>query len=658
VACATGRSLKTCQSDGSDWVITACAENEKCDDGECVLNDEGSCNPGVSLCSSESGGYRCAADGSHYEPFGCPPDAPCKGFKCRGTACTPGETKCADPAQLYEDQDFIAPQIFASNQMFKCNDAGSGWELVPCAADEYCKYDSLSDAEAQLYQSAFLSWYNQEGSKPELVLSPDVYMQASCVKPACYEAFGPTGQSVCGDPENPSAEKVGSYSQCEGLLPFSVPHWVPYLCDAPTTCNPLHEGAAECSIDCIPGESVCEAAIGGDNDGIIVCNANGEWDPAQDCNTGGEKAQACYTTYPENGGARQAKCVDPVCAYVWDAFGSFKDEFGLCEGDQLRACDEDGQIVDANDATDCDVGVCRSWTTIENNAVGRCQSECEDGDTVCLDADTDAEEQYGGALAASPFYLECQNGAWNLEVHSCADDALCFGTRTSSTATTGNSVICGGECVPGWRQCATDLESGTTGVTTCTAEGVWGPRVDCEVGSCVADDPGVDGNGFTSLDAECRFACVPGASQCGFDQELASATVATCSDDGVYGDAETCPAATDDCDVNVGCYECVGQNLAAARSTTVETQCGLDGSILTCGANNRWPTQGTSCGTGMVCGTSFGRAHCVTAPPAPDAGAVADAGRDAGDAGGSDGGDPSDAASGVSDASLDASDAN
>jgi hypothetical protein len=245
------------------------------------------------------------------------------------------------------------------------------------------------------------------------------------------------------------------------LLPFTVPQWVPYLCDAPMMCDPSHEGAAECSLDCIPGESVCETTVGGDGDSVMLCNANGEWEPAQDCNTGGAKAQTCYTKYPEHAGAREAMCVDPVCDYIWNAFGAFADEFGICEGDQVRRCNDEGQVVDADDASECADGVCLDWTTIENNPVGRCQSECEDGDTVCVDADTNAEEQYGGALAASPFYLECQGGIWNLEVHSCAGDALCFGTRASSTATEGSSVICGGECVPGWASTATALPAST-----------------------------------------------------------------------------------------------------------------------------------------------------------------------------------------------------
>lgn len=678
VECATEYAVKTCQNDGSEWVITLCQAGELCQDGACVPNRDGSCIPNTSQCLDATNGLRCREDGQGFDEFTCPAEAPCDGFKCMGTVCTPGETKCPDPVVEFSETTVVQGHAFAGSDVFTCNAAGDGWDVVPCAVGDMCVYNSLTPSEGAAYEDLFIS-YEQDywaaddagtayPAPPVFIHPPNRFMEASCVTPVCYYSLGSIeGSTVCGDPSDPTLDPTNNYSQCQGLAPFTTPQWVPYTCQEPELC--YYGSDDPCSTDCIPGEVVCGGYFGGDNDSVYGCDENGEWQEQETCNDGVEKALTCFQSQGmEPGDLRTAQCVDPLCAHIWaiDQYNfSWYDAayYGFCDGGELRTCDETGLVVPAAEATACASGVCYdSGSSYEDNGygftLGWCEEECQDGETRCVDIYGTDIDYYGWGDASSPFFMTCVNGVWDRgQYQACPADVVgdpapnCF--QIFEPAQQGENianVVCGGVCQPGFRHCNIDLDTPAnsyTGIEVCGDDAQWGPSDDCDVGSCRDEQP----SGYQQVwDAECVFDCVPGTYNSVYEPYLIDAGAAyygeaLCGEDGRFGDPVRCdgPVSTTFVDEREGCFECYGPDLAYywtnywGQDIPVESMCDIDGNIVWCGADNMWE-DAVSCGTGNTCymyttrstyPTYAGfRAYCGEAVPPP-----VDAGSDAGDGG-------------------------
>lgn len=659
VECATEYASRTCQNDGSGWVVKLCSDGEVCSDGTCVADVDNTCRPNTQQCLNSSGGLRCKADGQGYEEFSCPAEAPCDGFKCMGPVCSPGETKCWTPSadDLFGD---IYGQTFGTQQLFTCNAAGTGWEVSNCALDEMCVFQGLTPSEMAAYEQVFVSWFNDwyedsssNATPPQFIYPPDRPMMAACVAPDCVGSHGSEwGQTVCGDPTDLSDAKVDSFARCQGLAPFSEPHWVPFTCAAPELCDPnsfspddYYGPTDPCDTDCTPGETMCNQYFGNNNDGYVVCDENGEWGSPVSCNPGTAAAEICHQSPPEFGELYSAMCVDPFCnglLYVAEYYGnsSILEYYGVCDGDQLLPCDETGHIADPGDGIDCpDNGYCMSQNnSYYGHIVGVCETECQEGETKCVDL----YDYYGQGFgqANSPFYLECEGGRWNPQPLTCANDELCFQSfQYAQEDSLMRDVICGGECVPGFRQCSDDYE----GIETCSAQGTWGTAEACDVGQCTNEQPPYYVS-YPIWDAECYRYCAPGEHTYQYnyysdaDQYFYEDMV--CGDDGRWGDPVRCEAG-DSWNYQVGCYECYGPELAyywtsyrqnynyQPENVPVASTCDEDGNLVWCGADNRWPDTGTSCGAGKQClpyyfdGYPNSRAACIDeqadgAPIIPD----------------------------------------
>jgi hypothetical protein len=698
VECATEYAVKTCQNDGSEWVISLCQAGELCQDGACVPNRDGACVPNTSQCLDSTSGLRCREDGQGYDEFSCPAEAPCDGFKCQGTVCTPGETKCPDPEDEFEESDVVDAvngHHFAGSDVFQCNPQGNGWEVIPCDPGNLCVYSSLTPSEAQAYEDLYITymqeWIAADNSgdsdaypvAPVFIHPPNRFMAAACIDPVCDYAVGSLmGELVCGSPDDPSMDKVGNYSQCEGLAPFSTPQWVPYTCQAPEMCNPMeayYGNGDPCSTDCIPDEVVCGSYFGGDYDSVYGCNQNGEWEEQQSCNQGVDKAQTCFqNAQMEDGDLRSAQCVDPLCAHIWSiaqyGFSGYDAAYyGFCDGGELRTCDESGQVVPAGEATACGSGVCYdSGDSFEDSGygytLGWCEEECQDGETRCVDIYGTNIDYYGWGEANSPFFMTCNNGVWERGMYeACPPDVVgeeapnCFQIWEPAQENENIAkVVCGGECQPGFRQCnygEVDPNDNYVGIQTCGDDAMWGDTDTCDVGSCVDEH-----NNYSFWDAECVFDCVPGTYTSTWNY-LADAGQyyygeLLCGEDGRFPDPEDAvrcdgPALNVYVDERVGCYECYGPELAyywgnywsnyfnSTFEVPVESKCDLDGNIVWCGQDNMWE-DGVSCGQGNTCYPYSSRtadypyyapgdrAYCAEAvpvPPAPDAGDGGDGGQ-------------------------------
>jgi hypothetical protein len=656
VECATEYALKTCQNDGSEWVLTLCAANEVCSNGACVVNTQQECMPNTQMCQGSAGGLRCRDDGQGYEEFDCPPEAPCDGFKCRGEVCTPGESRCMDPADaspLGGTPLAVEGQLFASQSLFTCNADGSGWDVSSCGNDEICVFNGLTPTEVDAYEDAYAQWWFDVemamNSKdpvippaPPFIYPPNREMSASCVAPDCMFAMGDNGELVCGDPSDPAVDPISFYSRCQGMAPFQTPHWVPYTCEMPEVCDPseIYYGTEDpCTTECQEGASMCDYYFGNNYDGFRVC-VNGMWEPAVSCNPGSDQALTCYQRNgePDFGEIPEALCVDPVCAslsWTWDNPDFTGPYYGVCEGEDVRLCNEVGILAEPADAVACDNGgACRDSTLSyygSNELIGSCVAECTDGERRCLDQ-VFMQQYYGWGMSSTPFWVECVNGQWNLQYETCDDWAACFQTYTyaGDSEDIVTDVVCGGECQPDYRQCSED----GTGIETCQADSTWGAAVDCDVGSCINEHS----NGWF-WDAECVFQCVPGTYRQGLTHYQEDAmeyyyTVEQCGEDGLWGEAVRCPGTVNEVFIGpnwgldqVGCFECYGPALAFYYDEPVESMCAEDGTVLWCGDDNMWPDAGEDCGQASTCyeWSSYpwpGASRAVCVDELPDGGIV------------------------------------
>jgi hypothetical protein len=532
--CVNPRLARVCPSDGSGWLSVSCAVGELCAAGECKIDPNAACPAGAATCLNESTALRCKPDQKGYEQVTCPSGTTCQGQGLCGGGCIVGSSICLD-----------------SGTVGTCND-GKSFTPNACASDQAC----VRTAELPM-------------------------KQAACKAAECHPQ--PNGcVSVCGDATNPSADPAKAISTCA-----ETPNgwkWTVTPCTGAATCNPaasqcatanpgMHLFEAACTTECTAGATRC-VNLGGKS-AVQTCGADGKWGSVANCNAG----EGCATA-PNN--PSLARCVDAPCAVT--------NSTGVCVGDRIKACDQNGRL--AQTAADCAIGTClqlSAGTGLE--APGTCVEQCKAGDERCVSN-------------GSTQFQTCQNGKWS-GTSTCpaidAAPALCFSYVNASGRP---AKVCGAECSPGQSRCASgDGGAVSDEVQTCDATGHWATPTACSVGKCLAS-----GNRAT-----CVADCVPGTTVCVGANRAVTGTpytgrdgFGTCTSNGLLpttgtttcGAGLACRMVKGQAVVVSGnaCLECIGTTVtsgnedgfADTRCSNVAGDAGGGQAAQTCGANNAW----------------------------------------------------------------------
>jgi hypothetical protein len=544
-ACASDEVEKVCDHDGTRWVESQCEDSEVCIVDRCAPDPDASCDEG-SRCLDNKTALRCLGEARGFMRVDCPDDTYCELGRCRGPVCALGEI------------------CVGLNQVRRCVD-GVAFEDTQCGVNEVCK---------------------QNGD------------DAACVPRNCNP-----GATVCGVPDDPSADPTKTYSRClSGAETASgVPEWAVSECQGLLTCDPTFAATANpCRQACTPGAQTCMPDPQGIADGFAECQDDGTWGPVERCNpAAGSRLQCALEPNPDASALPRAICAEPVCAFVitnQDAVG------GTCDGVQLRACTQDGTL---GAASDCDVGICRATSFVMQSdglLPGACDTalECEEGEQRCI---------LDGATA-TPLYQVCAGDRWSSALETCDGDEPCVGYLDAQGR---SRTLCGADCVPGHRRCAADGS-----LETCSDDGAWGAAESCSAGTCLA---------LGNNDAACVLQCAPGRARCGGtittspDGSPGFAMEATCSAEGTLEAAVACDAG-ELCRVSgngehVGCVQCIGPDVLGGNAFGfVDSRCTpLDStSLQTCSADNTWSaSRACSAGTSCVGPTGASCGNCLSA---------------------------------------------
>ncbi len=532
-ACASDKVEKVCDNDGSAWVQQMCPQNQICEEDRCVPDPGSSCDDANS-CLDNKTAVRCLGGDRGFELVSCEGDTYCEAGRCRGAVCALGSL-CTEGEQIRECVD------------------GTRYRDSQCAANQVCK--QIKD-------------------------------YAMCVPKACEP-----GTSACGDPRDATVDPAKNFTTCIVSAGGSgVPEWVKGECSGNTTCDPARVNSGNpCSEECTKGEQRCtNDELTGVNNGIQECGDDGTWRAATSCNTGGQSVKQCVQVPSPNASELPAAvCADPICWWVWSNASAGAE--GACEGEEIRRCQDDGTLADAEA---CTVGACRNVnmvSTADGRTPATCDEarECEEGEEVCLASEG----------RATPRYRSCEDGVWSVEIKTCESDGACFSTRDDAGK---RRVLCGGECAPGTARC-----SGNRQVERCNDEGRWSSGEQCDIGQCRT---------LGNNDASCVLECVPGSFTCQGGEETApdgfhsgTAQQRTCEGDGTWSDAADCPdgrtCRVTKSGISLGCVACVGPEAPGGNSEgTADSRCDPDDGarIQDCGNNNTWLSSRT-CSDGKTC---------------------------------------------------------
>jgi|GEM_PF-4042791 len=545
-ACASDKVAKVCDADGTAWVEAPCAANERCANERCEPDPEGSCDKGDTCLDSKTA-VQCLSRSEGYKLVECAGDLYCEDGRCRGAVCAVGST------------------CLTGDQVRECV-AGTSYKDTQCGVNEVCMQEHNS---------------------------------AKCAPRQCT-----VGQSSCGDPRDAKVDMRKFFTACVMGDGSGVPEWVRGECAGASSCDPaLAMTSNPCSQQCTKGAQRCASdELSGVNDGIQTCGDDGKWGALKTCNAGAEgQLQCAMVNNPNASVLPKAVCAEPICQWAWT--NPKVGATGACEGAELRTCQNDGKL---SDAESCETGVCRtlrSVVTADGRMPGACNAEtqCKDGEEECIDA---------GDLA-TPRYRSCENGSWSIELKTCKNDSLCFTGKNDKAE---RRALCGAQCSPGTRRCGEDgmLE-------LCDESGHFGAGTFCELGVCKA---------IGNQDAACVLECMPGTRVCsgnsgimapdgyhlGYSQER------VCTEDGRLGESTACPTDTvcriSGANVSLGCVACIGPSIPGGNEDgATDSRCepNVAKNLQECSAQNTWsaaracsgskmcvnPTSG-SCGTCKV----------------------------------------------------------
>jgi hypothetical protein len=294
-------------------------------------------------------------------------------------------------------------------------------------------------------------------------------------------------------------------------------------------------------------------------------------------------------------------------------------QVGVCEGTQIRLCDEEGNLAAAADAVDCDAGLCNYYYGDggeDGIVIGACESECEPGERMCLETyyggDIQPISYYGwnssaGEQADTPLFVTCtDDGVWDLgDLQVCDDAELCYQLPYNETFDNTYDIVCGGECTPGNRRCFDDVS-----IETCEEDAQWGDADECDVGVCTDEEEG------SVTDARCINECIPGRyATSNVIVDAASVCMLRVCDEGTgtyvpEEDGVLCEFG-EECDDILGCFECWGPSYATQRGEIFDAFCDEDGNIVRCGNDNHWADP-VGCGNGNICSEAGNDAYTGT----------------------------------------------
>jgi hypothetical protein len=602
-ACADDRTMKACEQDGSNWIYTACAEDELCLEGACTLDPAKECTPNMGSCVDATHVRKCAASGETYDPpQACPGQTRCSDGACRGSVCTVDEIRC-DDVRDGNVWSALTQGTYQPRAVYRCED-GESWEVTECAQNQVCAYTNISSTAVNQYIEDLKTSFENDTSHP--VFEVPESSQATCETPQCaapfalrellsdglYEGFF-FGSFACGDPTSDDPEFGGSFSLCEGLPPYNNLHWANYTCPEHTQCSyqteTLTTGSAQvpvCTSTCTNGDVKCFDPEG---ESTIQC-VDGEWalDTVTPCRDG-SREQWCRRNLT-GANFTQATCQDPACAIWQDEFETFvvPAGYGACGDDgKFYQCSADGTMTTPGvDCPSCVRSIIRSPgvevpaqvpSYFAGYQPGYCLAECSDTEQQCISIESSPP---------SPFYYECNGGHWT-NVASCPNGQACH--DYPRTAETLRRIICGGVCIPGQTSCVD--EEGVLGgkfISTCNGVGAWGAPVECATGACTEDHQQAAGN------ASCEDECIPDTKNC-------SSPIAEirCDESARYGDPVPCDPGTacfegDARLAHLGCIDCVPFD-PNHPSSIPDSRCAGD-DLQVCGPNGTWATsRSTTC---------------------------------------------------------------
>ena len=679
-ACADGNTAKVCETDGTNWVFTACAPNEMCDDGECVVDPAKGCVPHSGTCVDKTHVRTCNLKGDGYEdPEECPDDTTCEDGACQGPVCPVGALRCDDMRVGGAFANAIANGTYQPRTVYKCNADGTAWETSTCASEEICVYDNISNNTVNTYIQDVLSAINNSQYLLGLpILKVPASSQASCQSPGCAAPYalrgmgsfdssngGSTaGSFTCGDALNPDADPLASFSLCEGLPPFNNLYWANYACTEPEKC--VYKGTPSnvedqdslvgptCASSCNPGAKACITPGNGTvgtittvGEATVTCNADtGEWDYTTTAKCAKDsREQWCGPNLmgtPEN--FNIGTCMEPACAAWFASFDTFTlpEHYGACGTDgKFYPCKPDGTFDEAQDCGQCQLATNiqlpaqpSTPETFAGYEPGTCV-QCTEKTQRCLFASGLSSGQPFG----SPYYRVCgADGTWSTK--SCSDQQLCWDYQDEKGLP---AVVCGGECAPNSSLCG-----GTDGkqIASCDENGKLGAFKNCATGACHMDSTNTSSGGS----AECETECIEGTSLCTTvidpDTSLSVEAAAACTAKGRFDltNATICDKSDlqnpEYCFANLGCAQC-NPNGSSSTGTTgrPDVRCAVDenglpvvpAAVQVCGKNGTWedaiecPGGGTSCSVG-VC-------YSTEPPPSGEGGAAGTTGGNTGGGG-------------------------
>jgi hypothetical protein len=644
-SCADGNTAKACEPDGTNWVFTACAPNEMCDDGECVVDPAKGCVPHSGTCVDKTHIRMCNDDGDGYDKTEeCPDDTTCEDGACQGPVCAVGAIRCDDVRVGPSFANAIANGTYQERTVYACNANGTAWETSTCAANEICVYDNISNNTVNSYIADILSSLRNNSSLISLpVLEVPASSRASCESPGCAApyalrgialafdsgGFGNTaGSFTCGDPTSPDADPLASFSLCEGLPPFNNLYWANYACTEPEKCSyvgsqgNVEEGyntlSPTCASSCIPGAKACinpgNGSVGNIvsvGEATVTCGEDGNWDysTTSKCESDSREQWCGPNLMGTAGNFNVGTCMEPACAAWFASFDTFTlpEHIGACGADGMfYPCKADGTFDDAQECSDCRLATGISLPaqpstpeTFAGYEPGTCAS-CTDGAQRCLFSTTQ--------LSGTPYYQVCDNGSWTTK--TCSGSKLCWAYQNPEDAVA--SIKCGAECAPFSASCG-----GTDGkqIAECDADGNLGDFKNCPSGACHVDATSSTSGGT----AYCEVECITGTSQCTTvidpDTQLPVVAAATCTKKGRFDltNATICNVNDaqnpEQCLPNVGCVQCD----SGAFDGVPDVRCALDedglatdpAAVQVCGKNGTWedaidcPGSGTSCSLGV-----------------------------------------------------------
>ena len=127
--CENATTVRSCNADGTEWVLQPCEEGLGCSSGQCVVGGN-ACEPGDVLgCASTTALRVCSSNGVDAEAQNCPAETPnCRSGACTAQICEPNSLSCNgnDVVQCNSDGN-------ATNVLETCETAcGDGVCIDPC----------------------------------------------------------------------------------------------------------------------------------------------------------------------------------------------------------------------------------------------------------------------------------------------------------------------------------------------------------------------------------------------------------------------------------------------------------------------------------------------------------------------------------------------